>query len=113
MVQANAEVQREMVEGELEQCRKSNIALRRRAEAAELRLAQAGVATSEPSAATLQAIQVPVTSPTDFEDKRWTMVGKHFKNDAWLGDMTSPPKPEDTWLTMVGWQLKEPLDSGT
>ena len=58
MTQANAEVQREMVEGELEQCRKSNIALRRRAEAAELRLAQAGVSTADTSMATLQAVQV-------------------------------------------------------
>ncbi|KAK9841114.1 hypothetical protein WJX74_000215 [Apatococcus lobatus] len=56
-LQANAEVQREMVEGELEQCRKSNVALRRRAEAAELRLAQAGVSTADTTMATLQAVQ--------------------------------------------------------
>ena len=65
-----------MVEGELEQCRKSNIALRRRVEAAELRLAQAGMATTEPSVATLQAIQVPepIQKTVFCKDARLTMV---------------------------------------
>ena len=57
-MQANADVHQEMLEGELEQCRKSNVALRRRAEAAELRLAQAGLQSAEMSAATLKAVQV-------------------------------------------------------
>ena len=46
------------VEGELEQCQKSNVMLRRRAEAAELRLAQAGLLTAEASVASLSAVQV-------------------------------------------------------
>ncbi len=57
-MQANAEVEREMVEGELEQCLKSNVEIRRRAEAAELRLAQAGLLTVEASVASLSAVQV-------------------------------------------------------